>query len=199
MRECDSFWGAEPARLVREMYSERKCNGLRVLDLGCGEGKNAAFLAERGAEVRAVDCSDRALDNARKLWGPRIDASVSWELNEASEVATQLRSESVDVVIMYGLLHCLSSRDEVAELVLACQRATAQSGVHIVCTFNDRGHDLSAHPQFQPLLLPHDFFIQMYEREGWRVAATDSNLYEAHPNNEIPHHHSMTRLVANRT
>ncbi len=40
-------------------------DGVRVLDLGCGEGKNAFYFAERGAEVIGVDISRVAVENAR--------------------------------------------------------------------------------------------------------------------------------------
>lgn len=39
--------------------------GLRVLDAGCGAGQMALALAERGAEVAAVDISPRLLEVAR--------------------------------------------------------------------------------------------------------------------------------------
>lgn len=40
--------------------------GLRVLDLGCGTGRLAAALAERGALVTAVDFSERMLERSRR-------------------------------------------------------------------------------------------------------------------------------------
>ena len=40
-------------------------NGNRALDLGCGEGADAIWLAERGWIVVAVDVSTTALDRAR--------------------------------------------------------------------------------------------------------------------------------------
>lgn len=40
--------------------------GLRVLDLGCGTGKNSIFLAERGALCTGIEISPAALDLGRK-------------------------------------------------------------------------------------------------------------------------------------
>ena len=40
--------------------------GLRVLDLGCGTGKNSIFLAERGSIVTGVELSDTALNIANE-------------------------------------------------------------------------------------------------------------------------------------
>ena len=51
---------------------------LRVLDLGCGEGKNAAFLASRGALVEAIDSSELALANARSAWPSAENVIGAW-------------------------------------------------------------------------------------------------------------------------
>src|SRR5439155_17130287 len=39
--------------------------GLRVLDAGCGEGRFARMMAERGARVTAIDLSSRMIELAR--------------------------------------------------------------------------------------------------------------------------------------
>lgn len=46
--------------------------GLRVLDVGCGEGHNTRLLAARGAEAIAVDISERFVRSAA-VAGPGID------------------------------------------------------------------------------------------------------------------------------
>ncbi|AXK34224.1 class I SAM-dependent methyltransferase [Streptomyces armeniacus] len=61
-RESDRIWSGEPnAVLVKET------DGLepgRALDLGCGEGGDAIWLARRGWRVTATDISQVALDRA---------------------------------------------------------------------------------------------------------------------------------------
>ena len=51
----------------------------RALDLGCGEGADAVWLAERGWNVVAIDISETALDRAREAAATR-DVSDSIEL-----------------------------------------------------------------------------------------------------------------------
>jgi SAM-dependent methyltransferase len=69
------FWTAEPNRfLVDEVGSLARG---RALDLGCGEGRNAVWLAELGFEVDAVDFSDVALEKARRVAEAR-GVAVSW-------------------------------------------------------------------------------------------------------------------------
>lgn len=52
------------AQVTRETLSKLDAND--VLELGCGTGKNTAFLAERFAHVTAVDFSAGMLDRARR-------------------------------------------------------------------------------------------------------------------------------------
>ena len=61
----DLVWSAQPNRfLVVEV--ETLPPG-RALDLACGEGRNAVWLAERGWDVTGVDFSNVGLDKARRL------------------------------------------------------------------------------------------------------------------------------------
>ncbi|MES3031359.1 MAG: class I SAM-dependent methyltransferase [Patescibacteria group bacterium] len=57
------------ARYVRK---ERKVelDNLKILDLGCGNGKNSIYIAEQGLgnEVTGVDISETALEYARKAY-----------------------------------------------------------------------------------------------------------------------------------
>lgn len=58
-------WSAEPNRFLVEELA-----GLppgRALDLACGEGRNAIWLARRGWDVTGVDFSGVAVDKARRM------------------------------------------------------------------------------------------------------------------------------------
>jgi 2-polyprenyl-3-methyl-5-hydroxy-6-metoxy-1,4-benzoquinol methylase len=166
---------------------------IRLRDLGCGEGKNAAAFAQAGALVVAVDCSVFALTNGQREFG---HAKIEWVLSDAE---TYLRkSDSFDVIVMYGLLHCLASRVAIASVLKLAISRTGIGGHHIVAAFNDGPHDLSAHPGFVPTLAPHNFYLKEYR--GHRIVSESNELlHETHPHNNIPHFHSLTRLIATRS
>ncbi len=67
-------WGAEPNRFVAEAFADVPARG-RALDLACGEGRNAIWLAERGWQATGVDFSAVAIDRARER-AARRDVSV---------------------------------------------------------------------------------------------------------------------------
>ncbi len=72
-------WSVEPNQFVAE-----ECAGLppgRAVDLACGEGRNALWLAGRGWRVTALDFSEVAVDKGRSL--PGADA-VDWLVADAT-------------------------------------------------------------------------------------------------------------------
>lgn len=190
-RAAPCFWGVEPSSLVKSFLSLTNLGGT-ALDLGCGEGKNAAALADAGYEVEAIDCSAYAIFNAKQHFGRRdIDWAVSDALNYHPKWS------EYDVVVAYGLAHCLSSQSGIELLISKMKSITRKGGYNILCAFNDRSHDLSAHPGFNPTLLGHEFYASMYA--DWRLLhLSDATLHEVHPHNNIPHHHSLSRLLAER-
>jgi 2-polyprenyl-3-methyl-5-hydroxy-6-metoxy-1,4-benzoquinol methylase len=42
---------------------------MRAIDIGCGAGHNAAWLADQGLEVTGVDFADHAIERARSKFG----------------------------------------------------------------------------------------------------------------------------------
>jgi SAM-dependent methyltransferase len=62
----DPVMGAAPKPLVLELEPLLPRRG-RALDIACGEGQLALWLAQRGLDVTAVDISPMALDKLRAL------------------------------------------------------------------------------------------------------------------------------------
>jgi cyclopropane fatty-acyl-phospholipid synthase-like methyltransferase len=174
-----------------ELDQLTELSGMRVLDLGCGEGKNAAWLAHRGCDVTAIEVSEIALANARTAFH---DIDVKWVHGDVT--AGEWAKDDFDLIVAYGLLHCLQE-DEIHRVIASMQAATRPDGYNVIVAFNNRSQDLSAHPGFLPTLLDHDAFVDPYA-EWCLVHATDTDLHETHPHNNIPHHHSMSRLIAKR-
>jgi cyclopropane fatty-acyl-phospholipid synthase-like methyltransferase len=192
---CACFWGTEPSSLVRKLAALLPSfNGLYVLDAGCGEGKNALFLARQGAHVHGFDVSDAAIAHAREIVSANA-GNITFEVSDVRE--RFLPADSYDVVIAYGLLHCLASAIEVHSICQRLQTATRESGYFVLCAFNDRYQDLSAHPGFSPTALGHTDYLELFD--GWEMLeASDSDLVEVHPHNGIRHTHSLTRILARK-
>jgi 2-polyprenyl-3-methyl-5-hydroxy-6-metoxy-1,4-benzoquinol methylase len=82
---------------------------VRVLDLGCGTGGNAWFLAREGFETHGIDASPMAIEKAkRRLSEDGLTATFS--TGYLGEFEQHYQESSFDVVIVAGVLHCNPSK-----------------------------------------------------------------------------------------
>jgi SAM-dependent methyltransferase len=92
--ERELVWSATPNATVEAELAELAPG--RALDLACGEGRNAIWLAERGWDVEAVDFSEVALDKARSLARSR-GVEVRWR---PADLTVPPRFEPADAVLV---------------------------------------------------------------------------------------------------
>ena len=76
-QSTEYYWGIEPNRLCYDILRMRPpVKPYKVLDIGCGEGKDAVFLARNGYRVSAIDIAENGLEKGRILaekCGTRVD------------------------------------------------------------------------------------------------------------------------------
>jgi SAM-dependent methyltransferase len=93
-----------PVGALVELFDRQDFAPRRVLELGCGDGVNALFMASRGCRVTAVDVSATALELAR---GKQSEAGVEVEWVEGDVFELPSPAEPYDFVFDRGLLHHL--------------------------------------------------------------------------------------------
>lgn len=91
----EAMWSGRPnGRLVAEVAGLRPG---QALDVGCGEGADAIWLARQGWAVTAIDLSDVAVSRARQA-AESAGVAVDWVCGDA--LRHPLPSGSFDVVSM---------------------------------------------------------------------------------------------------
>ena len=84
-----AMWSGRPnGRLVAEVAD---LSPGPALDIGCGEGADAIWLARRGWTVTAIDVSDVAVGRAREA-AERAGADVDWVCGDALRTAFPARA-----------------------------------------------------------------------------------------------------------
>ena len=73
-----------------------------ALDLGCGEGRNALWLAEHGWEAVGVDFSGAGIDKARRI-GERRGVTVEWHCADATTWQPDDPGTRFDLVAVFYL------------------------------------------------------------------------------------------------
>jgi SAM-dependent methyltransferase len=118
-------WGAGPNRWVAQELADAPPG--RALDLACGEGRNAIWLAGRGWQVTGVDFSAAGLDKARAL-AARANPPhpIRWV---CADVLDYRPDQPVDLVLMSYLQVVAAQRRTVARGAAA---ALAPGGILLV-------------------------------------------------------------------
>jgi SAM-dependent methyltransferase len=93
-------WSSGPNQFVEQALTDLPPG--RGLDLACGEGRNARWLAERGWQITAVDFSPVAIEKGRRLAEQLPDGRadrIDWQVGDVLD--TPLPAELDLVVIAY--------------------------------------------------------------------------------------------------
>jgi SAM-dependent methyltransferase len=124
------LWTAQPNRFLVAEASDLPPG--RALDVACGEGRNAVWLAERGWDVTGVDFSDVALAKARELARSR-NVEARWVQADLLDYRPEPRT--FDLVLVFYLQ--VPARER-REIVRAVAEGVAANGTLLLV-----GHDRS--------------------------------------------------------
>lgn len=117
-----------PAELAALVATGKISAGSSALDLGCGAGSEALFLAEHGCRVVGLDSSTEALKRARERQTvlPGGDArDVEWRLGSVFD--PPVGDASIDVALDRGCLHGIDREDR-PRYAMAIQRLLRPRG-----------------------------------------------------------------------
>jgi tellurite methyltransferase len=172
--------------------SKKLTAGSRILDIGCGDGRHALFLAKKGFDVTAIDLSTAGIKKLSQL-AKRSGVSIN------TQVVDMRRFEftsSYDVIIAHGCLHLIPRLDW-SELLVSIKKHTNNLGFNIIVVFTNK---LPPPKDLRPFHVGlfnegelYDFYLD------WEIIESRSYILEdVHPGG-IRHRHPINKLVARRS
>nr|NIR31896.1 class I SAM-dependent methyltransferase [Gammaproteobacteria bacterium]NIR88805.1 class I SAM-dependent methyltransferase [Gammaproteobacteria bacterium]NIU06418.1 class I SAM-dependent methyltransferase [Gammaproteobacteria bacterium]NIV53310.1 methyltransferase domain-containing protein [Gammaproteobacteria bacterium]NIX87691.1 methyltransferase domain-containing protein [Gammaproteobacteria bacterium] len=109
----------------------------RVLELGCGYGRDAVYLANQGFDVTAVDFSAAALALANS-WTMRGDGAGRLDYLRDNLVDLDLAESAYDAVFSHRTLHLVVSRERLNKAFAEIHRVLKPGGTACVSLRNPR-------------------------------------------------------------
>ena len=112
----------EPTTVFVDFFKKRTEERLRVLDVGCGQGRDALFIARLGHSVFGVDVSPNGI---RDLLNTAHQENLAIE-GVAADIMTFVPDGDFDVVLVDRTLHMLPEKERLAVLagLIRCVRRT---------------------------------------------------------------------------
>jgi SAM-dependent methyltransferase len=126
---------ATPAQADPHLRLETEVSSLRpgrALDLACGNGRNAVWLATRGWQVTGVDFAEVAISQAAAL-AERCGVEVDWIVEDLLDYRPQ--AASFDLVT---LLFCQLPQDERRRVIESAAAAVAPGGTFLLAAHHPR-------------------------------------------------------------
>jgi cyclopropane fatty-acyl-phospholipid synthase-like methyltransferase len=129
------FFGTSADESLAQWIEESRLRPGRAIDLGCGNGRNAIFLARNGFSVEAVDYSRSAIEWARDRVA---EAGAAVSLVQQSVFELNLTAGAYDLVYDSGCFHHIAPHRRTAYVELVV-RALKPGGWFGLTCFRPEG------------------------------------------------------------
>lgn len=188
----DYYWGVKPSaicyRILDLVPPDRT---IKLLDVGCGEGRNAVFFAGRGFDVTAFDTSPVGVEKTKRL---ADKAQVQLEVFMADINDFRL-SETYGVIFSTGVLQYIPMEMR-SEILGNYRKFTSPNGINALSVFVRKPFIASApdaentsHSWISGELLTH--------YQDWRIEFTTEEIFDC-MSSGILHQHAISRVIARK-
>jgi tellurite methyltransferase len=191
--EHEQYWGREISKMalrILELYPARATRP-RVLEIGCGEGTNAIFLARNGYDVTAFDLSPVAIEKTNQD-AKQFDVNISTFVADINEFDSR---ENYDVIFSSGTLQYLHPEKRTA-FIEKMKEHTTPGGLHVLHTFANHQHIPRA-PDAESSEFPWNSGELLSLYQNWRIESFIEEIKSCNSSG-VPHEHSHNRIWTRR-
>ena len=184
------FWGIEPnTTCLKTLELMPPSRPLRLLDIGCGEGKDAVFFARCGYEVSAFDISEAGIEKTKRL---ADRARVHVRAFRANLWDYRL-DRDYDILHSSGVLHY--TKPELRDEIMANYKAhVSKGGLVAFHVFVDKPFIIPPPEKEDHAHLWKSGALFTYFHD-WYIAQCDEYVFDCNSSG-IPHKHAANRLFA---
>ena len=188
--------------LFDQLHRGRIAEGMKVLDAGCGAGRNLVYLHRRGFDVWGTDGDEHAITRARAqaaILAPSLPAD-HFRVERVERMSFE--NETFDVVISSAVLHFASDEEQWNAMLREMWRVLKRGGLFFARLATDIGHETRVRPLGNRRFIMPDGDERFLVDEAFIVDATrrvGGTLVDPLKTSVVQNTRSMMTWVARRT
>lgn len=186
------YWGDTPSSMAfRVLESKPPTSQVRLLDVGCGEGKDSIFFARNGYQVSAFDSAEVGIAKAREV-AHGLSLGIDFEVADINEYRPQ---QSFDVVFSSGVLQYL--KPNLRKLFIdGLKSKTTVDGIHVLHTFVSKPFlDRAPDAEDSEALWSSGELMSLYH--DWHIEWSVEEIKDC-MSSGVPHRHAHNRILARK-
>lgn len=186
------YWGLIPSKMCYPILELMPpIRPFKVLDIGCGEGKDSLFFARNGYDVSAFDISTVGIDKARELYN-KLNVIVN--IFRADINDHRLKSK-YDILFSSGVLHYIKPELR-HEIFSNYKKYTNEGGIHVFNVFVDKPF-IESPPENEPNAYPWISGELLSYYHDWEILKFEEVIFDCQSSG-VPHKHAMNRMMAKK-
>ena len=186
------YWGLKPHNLVVNSIQYLPKNA-KVLDLGCGEGKDSFFLAKNNFNVTAIDFSEEGIKKLNKF-AKKEKLKIK---TDVSNVKSYLQDcEKFDAIFAMNVLQFIDEKN-IFNVIKKIKSKTKPNGLNVIASF------VAETPKQKKMVLSGGrYFFDEWELrklyKDWKILFYEEKLGDWETHGEPRHRHFTVKLIAKK-
>ena len=188
--------------LFDQLHRGRIAEGMKVLDAGCGAGRNLVYLHRRGFDVWGTDGDERAITAARAQAAALAPSFPADRFRVEPVERMSFENETFDVVISSAVLHFARDERQWDAMLREMWRVLKRGGLFFARLATDIGHETRVRPLGNRRFIMPDGDERFLVDETYIVEATrrvGGTLVDPLKTSVVQSTRSMMTWVARRT
>ena len=195
------FWESEYLNKNRSVFGKQSKeieeivnklpDNAKILDVGCGDGRNALYLAAHGFQVDAFDISQNAIEKLNYI---KKESGLDINTYICDALKFDFRY-NYDLIIMHGVLQFIE-KEKQPKIIELLKKHTNNGGYHIIALFTDE----------EPI--PDDLkdaMVGVFKKDEikgcyaeWHTEMFQSYKFNDEHENGLKHCHALEKIIVRK-